>query len=66
MDICTGGARNKEYQHEEIVFDARRCPLCDEIKQHLDEAAAFEKTIKNLAEEIKDLQREIAEQRKIF
>lgn len=44
MELCEDG-------HDQVVFDARNCPVCEELKKISD----MEDKIYDLGEQIKDL-----------
>jgi transcription initiation factor IIE alpha subunit len=45
MELCEDG-------HDQICFDSRNCPLCEELKKQSD----FEDEIYNLKEKIRELE----------
>lgn len=54
MNICSTG-------HEEICFEGRKCPFCDELATKEAEINRLNEDIHDLKNEIRDLQKTISE-----
>lgn len=48
-------------RHEEICFESKRCPLCEALKEKAELEEGKNDEIDDLANEINDLQAQIAE-----
>ena len=52
MDICTGRRGKFRFDHDEVVFTAANCPVCE--KQY--EVEALQKEIESLSEQVNELE----------